>query len=199
MPKRDDANLFEQHVEKAALALCLLLFAYTVFHWGLGSPRVTDNVPPDRIDAKLLSTAETIRERMDRAPVESSKLHDWIGILKDLQHGPPAKPVVDWATGQLPESAKISLADRLIPTIEQLSAALPTPAKPSVYPAIRAPIKGQGHKLIDVPGAHLGIIYPWRRTTTRWRRAFRAGPWLLGWPPGASWRTGWLGQGRPRS
>ena len=173
MARHDDINFIERHLEKGILVLCLILLAYAAGRWVLHSPREVDGVGPDRIDEDLLRRAKKLEDDMRDAKVTVKKLPDWGERIADLQDGPSYEAMSDPIAGHRPIEGiwRGPIKPPVVP-LANVQSGIPAPEEPLAWAGYRIPQKDP-EKPADVPGAHVGVFYPWRQLKKKWMQDFQ--------------------------
>ncbi len=172
MAKYDDITFIEQHIEKGGLLLCLMLLVGAVGQWFWHSPRKIDGVRPSQIDQKLSDKAKELKEKADEAVPTETKLIDYGKIFTRLQKGTSFNPMIDLAGGREAWRMPTPSDRKVIVDLPKVESAMPAPEKPQAWAGYRIPYKDPD-KLADVPGAHVGLFYPWSRLKKSWIQEFK--------------------------
>ncbi len=173
MAKSDDISFIEQHLEKGVLLVCLILLTYALGQWVLHSPRKVDGVGPGRIDDDLLKRANTLKRDMGGAKAKVTEVPDYGDVIALFQDGPSFESMIDPVAGPIVDDA-IYTVPRKPPVVllADVKSRIPAPEKPLAWAGYRIPQKDP-KKLADVPGAHVGLYYPWRQLKKNWMQDFQ--------------------------
>lgn len=172
MARYDDITFIEQHIEKGALLLCVMLLVGAVGQWFWHSPRKIDGVRPDEIDKKLADQARELKKKADEAIPKGEKPSVYGQVIAGLQKGASFEPMIDLAGGH--PAREIDEEDDLTKPIDlaEVESKILAPEKPLAWAGYRIPHKDPD-KLADVPGAHVGLFYPWRQVKKDWIHVFK--------------------------
>ena len=186
MAKAENVTMIERHVEKLALAVCLLALGLAIWHWLFSSPTKlnifipsagkTVLVSPTQADARLLAAAETVQKMYSGSGADKSipPVPAWVGRLNDQRSmSPPSVASTDLAEPRRPIGPVEDPNARPDTGIEQLIAAMPAPAKPVMMGSIELPKKTP---LGDVVLAGGLSGYPLEALGAKWRDILKAVP-----------------------
>lgn len=172
-------NLVEQHVEKAALGLCVLVLAGMYLVYGRDVREITvvgrggssASVTPETVDATLQDAAKFVEDRNRKAKAPESNYRDLTQKIVDLQvasridsaGAPEARMPGKLLEVSGPiEYAKVALDD--------LVSKLPRPDKPVVTARYVLPKVDEPK---DVIVAHPAAAYNWDELTKYWSAALK--------------------------
>jgi len=154
MAKAENVTMIERHVEKLALAVCLLALGLAIWHWLFSSPTKlnifipsagkTVLVSPTQADARLLAAAETVQKMYSGSGADKliPPVPAWVGRLNDQRAmSPPPAASIDLAEPRMPIGPVEDKIREMQVGIEQLIAAMPAPAKPVMMGSIELPKK----------------------------------------------------------
>jgi hypothetical protein len=186
MAKAENIKIIERHVEKLALAVCLLALGLAIWHWLFSSPTKlkifiplsgkTVLVSPTQADARLLASAETVQKMYSGSGADKSipPVPAWVGRLNDQRSmSPPSVASTDLAEPRRPIGPVEDPNARPDTGIEQLIAAMPAPDKPVMMGSIELPKKTP---LGDVVLAGGLSGYPLEALGAKWRDILKAVP-----------------------
>ena len=176
MAKADNANLFEKHVEKGALAILVLFLIYAVVHWGISSPRSVvvenDAVSPEesaKAVAELAARVDRLNERAGESPQTPGQgklpiVPEEYLPEPDLVSLTPPRPV-EKGSDFTPEPVSVSLAGLALVT--------PGPTKPDVaiypeLPDVPAPGPGRRKTPVDTNVARAIALFPIEQIRRAW-------------------------------
>ncbi len=182
MAKIGNVSAFQRHVEKGVVALCALILLYAVLQWALGSPRevdvftgrVTETVPPDRVDEQLNQAAEAVRERVARAEPDRVVIPDYVSILIAMRNPPVGEAMADLAPPRPPlQDIRPEVPEGKVPTVGDLAKLMPAPTQPDVWAGAELPRRNPP---ADEITAHAAAVYPRDELIEKWNRGlFEAG------------------------
>lgn len=189
MAKAKGVSIFEQHVEKGVLLICLLILGYTIHHWVLSSPRAVNAVRPTgrgvvslqpaEADGKLLGAASEIERRVEEIPPNTPPLPKWPEIARARQNEPFARlePLAHLSSGARPIHTLPPSEPPKPPTLAEMEGMLPAPGAPLVQaePMLckEAVGKDASH---DIVGACVVATYPVGEVRTKWQDRLRQTP-----------------------
>jgi hypothetical protein len=186
MAKAENVTMIERHVEKLALAVCLLALGLAIWHWLFSSPTKleifiplagkTVLVSPTQADAILLTAAETVQKMYSGSGAAKSipPVPAWVGRLNDQRAmSPPLAASIDLAEPRMPIGPVEDKIREVQVGIEQLIAAMPAPAKPVMMGSIELPKKTP---LGDVVLAGGLSGYPLEALGATWRDILKVVP-----------------------
>ncbi len=183
MAKDTEVSVFERHVEKGVLAICVLLLVYALSHWVSSSPRLVkvpgplgigdEVVSPMEADDRLLQAAEAIRRRIDDVEVVEPDLPNWPEEFAMLRREPftgltccdfglPYKPLTGGGSGVGPTFEPPTLAD-----MEKI---VPAPSKPAVWAGWELP---RTEDASDMLVGRLAVVFPWGELVRAWNEKLR--------------------------
>ena len=183
--RMDDVSFFEKHVEKGVLTLCVALLFFSVWYWGLSSPRrvpmhrpgapaVKINVPPEQADATLKKEAERLKgvHEDEKATLTSlPKLQPELDALR-------AKPFQGGGMIAWGQARKALLPERIEGPgdgegfgmkvrIAQFQKALPAPAAPVA--TVSAEVADNGAQPFEGFAAHPVSTYAMTEVAKTWQ------------------------------
>jgi len=180
-----DVSFFEKHVEKGVLLLCIALLLFSVWYWGLSSPRRVPmhkpgvpaakiEVPPADADATLKAEAERLkRAHEDEQPTQSPlpKLRPQLDALRAT----PFKGGAMVAWGQprgelLPDVPDLEPIDKfgMKVRVAELQKTLPAPSAPIA--TVNAEVVDNGPVPFEGFVAHPVSTYSLTEITTTWQK-----------------------------
>jgi len=185
MAKAENVTMIERHVEKLALAVCLLALGLAIWHWLFSSPTKlnifipsegkTVLVSPTQADAILLAAAENVQKMYSGSGADKSipPVPAWVGRLNDQRAmSPPPAASIDLAEPRMPIRPVEDQTREVQVGIEQLIDAMPAPAKPVMMGSIELPKKTP---LGDVVLAGGLSGYPLEALGATWKETFKGG------------------------
>ncbi|MBL7133716.1 MAG: hypothetical protein ISS78_06430 [Phycisphaerae bacterium] len=173
MARHDDISFIERHVDKGVLLLSLILLVYALGQWVWHSPRKIDGARPDQIDPALAKKAKDLKDGMDEVKPVRTPTPPYTTDIANLRQGSSFEPMVDLVVGRPPiDGVGPRPPKRPGLTLEQVKSVMPAPQEPLARAGYRVLYKDPKN-LADVPGAHVGLFYPWRQLKKNWMHAFR--------------------------
>lgn len=172
MAKHDEISFIERHVDKGVFLLSLILLVYALGQWVWHSPRKVDGVRPDQIDPELAKKAKKLKHGMDKVKPVRTPMRPWEEEIKKRREGPSFEPMVDLGLGRRPPDVKGRPPPPEPLALEEVKSVMPAPQEPLARAGYRVLYKDPKN-LADVPGAHVGLFYPWRQLKKNWMHAFR--------------------------
>lgn len=182
MANTGNVSAFQRHVEKGVVAICALVLLYAVLQWALGSPRevevftgrVSETVPPGRVDEQLNRAAETVRERVARAEPDRVVIPDYVNTLIAMRNPPVGPAMADLAPPRpLLRDIRPEVPEGKVPTAGDLAKLMPAPAQPDVWAGWELPRRNPP---ADEITAHAAAVYPREQLIEKWNRSlFEAG------------------------
>lgn len=180
MAKGTTISVFEQHVEKGALALAAIFLIVAVFHWVIQSPRqvevpsprpngqpgAKEALSPEQVDPKLHALAEGVKTFVADQDSTVSAPPDYVALMGRLQGRPfPEGLLADICLCQPP-----ALGPEIVITMDEpvdmdtLVAATPAPRSAPVVlirrELSRRPVGNQGETPVTKIVAHVVMHYP---------------------------------------
>ena len=185
MAKADNVSIFDKHVEKGVLVVCVLVLLYAIVHWGAASPtrikvttgrlgQQTEEFSPDKADGALLEVAKRISKKHESQPPEADRPITTLSQIVKLRDGVYAGfvPMVNMGPKSRPLDAKIGPGpspDTLIKTrLAELQKVTLPPGKPHVRIERELPRK-PGSESADITAVRAAAIYQLQKTFAAWQ------------------------------
>jgi len=146
--KQDEMSFGEKHVEKGVMVLCLGLLLFSIWHWGLSSPRrvplikpgsadLVIEVPPEQVDATLKKAAERVKVRHENEkPVGDPPVGPELALqelrktpftgAQTIALGQPRRP--QWPYDPKDDTPPIPLMEATVATLQKAIPPLDAPA-----------------------------------------------------------------------
>jgi hypothetical protein len=183
MAKQESAGFIEQHVEKLVLLVCLVILGYAVSRWVMTSPREVEvvtatgsvkTVAPEKLDEKLVQSAERIWERHNNATAEVEPPYPGPSHFERLASTPFAPLLGDIeyvSRGRLPEVQVETKAMSPI-SAAQIAKAIPAPSAPALWMGQELRRLSEG-ELADENVAHGAADFDLRKMINDWQALLR--------------------------
>ncbi len=180
MAKANGIAGIEQHVEKAVLAFCALVFVYALFHWG-SSPAVEfapsqsqDSISPSQVDDYLLKQAGKAEAKILGFTPAPINIPDYLApLFASIKNAQSVESLM--RNGEDLSSACLGLpvVEEYNPTITlaEIESIMPAPPKPMVK-AVRV-MQNQANSG-DVNQACGVTAYPYMELIKQWNEKLRA-------------------------
>ncbi len=149
MARKEEAGLIEQHVEKIALGIALVILVVVGLHWGLESPRrikikvdargvrmPKDEYAPNEVDGALKDASDKLAKRMERLKPEIIPVPRYADRLKKIYESPynagRVQSYVHYRSDRMPPNLDIKQVEKAEPTSLAALTPLPKPEQPLV-------------------------------------------------------------------
>lgn len=178
----NEPNFFQQHVEKLAMAVGLVILLASAVHFGIGTPRrieLDDNekVPPSEVDTILLEAAKQTDRRIRAYAPEPEPIPNLLAELEALQAQPLGDLPMTLATLSAPAARGIpgiNFEAPELPTLADITQAMPVPDKPLSWAGTEIIDDGDQTDLVEKPVWRFGILYDMKALNEQWLRALRS-------------------------
>jgi hypothetical protein len=196
MAKGTTISVFEQHVEKGALALSAIFLIVAIAHWVIQSPRNVEissvrqsgqpgekeGLSPEQVDPTLHQLAEGVKTFVEEQTPPISPPPDYVGLMTRLQNRPfpeglladavgLSQPPVPGLEPDIPEREAVDLA--------ALAEAVPPPSQAPVV-LVRRELSRQGETPVTKIVAHVVMDYPWNLLKGRWSKLLESAQAAIG-------------------
>lgn len=186
MANSQELGFFDKHIEKALLAIGLIILIYAVLTFGISTSRrlevqtgggSTELVAPEKVDESLLTATRVIERRImtakrpavegrnDAEELTKIQQNPLPGTKKCLAYGEPL------SAGVVPIGGHVEGTEP--PSLNEIIQAMPVPAKPESWDGneivyIEADI-GKDVKVEEKPAWRVASWYPKDRLEAKWR------------------------------
>lgn len=195
-----EASFLENHVEKLALGICVLLLVFAVTRWVPKSPREAEvlapqgstklKVAPDDANENLRKGADAIWLRIEGHDVPTKAMRDYRKVINELALGtvPNYATPPDLGVLGLQVKAVKAFEPGELPSLKQVADNIPAPAAPTgnVKPVLPRPAEGE--QIIDHLSTTLAAVYPWRELRVAWHENLSKLPMIPTVVMGVEWQ-----------
>ncbi|NBB96343.1 MAG: hypothetical protein GVY16_11475 [Planctomycetes bacterium] len=177
----NDADFVQKHVEKLVLGVCTLALLFSVFHYGVGTPRRIEvgsgePVPPGDVDAMILEEAERVDRRIRGYTPKTESVPDFAADLLAMQAEPiDGVELVGSMVGTPKAEGIPGVSEQSIelPTLADVKDAMPTPRQPRSWIGEELVTRGEDDPLSEEAVWRAGTLYDFAALREAWAGALR--------------------------